>query len=191
MDSWVETKQLPVHFVSAAGLVWKDGKVLLIRSQRRGWEIPGGVVEQRLRGYRRALAEYGVPFDPGRVFAQEITVEEGKRLGHALSRRPEITGICASADILAAGIMAGLSECGVAVPAEKSVVGFDDHFLARLTIPGLTTIHQDAEQKGVLATDMLLKQLRHEPLPQKRVILPVRLVERGSVRTLNPEEAAP
>ena len=152
---------------------------------------PGGVVEQRLRGYRRALAEYGVPFDPGRVFAQEITVEEGKRLGHALSRRPEITGICASADILAAGIMAGLSECGVAVPAEKSVVGFDDHFLARLTIPGLTTIHQDAEQKGVLATDMLLKQLRHEPLPQKRVILPVRLVERGSVRTLNPEEAAP
>ena len=30
MDSWVETKQLPVHFVSAAGLVWKDEKVLLI-----------------------------------------------------------------------------------------------------------------------------------------------------------------
>ena len=35
-----------MHFVSAAGLVFKDGKVLLIRSQRRGWEFPGGVVEQ-------------------------------------------------------------------------------------------------------------------------------------------------
>ena len=46
MDSWVETKQLQLHFVSAAGLVYKDGKVLLIRSARRGWEFPGGVVEQ-------------------------------------------------------------------------------------------------------------------------------------------------
>ena len=46
MDNWVETKQLQVHFVSAAGLVYKDGKVLLIRSERRGWEFPGGVVEQ-------------------------------------------------------------------------------------------------------------------------------------------------
>ncbi len=46
MDQWVENRQLQVHFVSAAGLVYKDGRVLLIRSQRRGWEIPGGVVEQ-------------------------------------------------------------------------------------------------------------------------------------------------
>ena len=62
MDSWVETKQLPVHFVSAAGLVWKDGKVLLIRSQRRGWEIPGGVVEQGeiiLDGLKREIRRNG------------------------------------------------------------------------------------------------------------------------------------
>ncbi len=46
MDSRLETKQLPVHFVSAAGLVYRNGKVLLIRSARRGWEFPGGIVEQ-------------------------------------------------------------------------------------------------------------------------------------------------
>lgn len=46
MDHWLETKQLQVHFVSAAGVVYKDGKVLLIRTARRGWEYPGGVVEQ-------------------------------------------------------------------------------------------------------------------------------------------------
>ena len=46
MDKWLETKQLPVHIVSAAGLVMKEGRVLLIRSQRRGWEFPGGVMEQ-------------------------------------------------------------------------------------------------------------------------------------------------
>ena len=71
MDSWVETKQLPVHFVSAAGLVWKDGKVLLIRSQRRGWEIPGGVVEQGeiiLDGLKREIREEsGVEAEPRRL----------------------------------------------------------------------------------------------------------------------------
>ncbi len=146
---------------------------------------PGGVVDQRLRGYRRALAEFGVPYDASLVFNQEITVEEGKKLGRLLSERREITGIFASADLLAAGIMSGLSERGVSVPRDKSIVGFDDNYLSQLTIPGLTTVHQDAEQKGFLATDMLLKQLRHEPVEEKRVILPVRLVERGSVRRLD------
>lgn len=144
----------------------------------------GGVLDLRLQGYRRALAEYGVPFDPSLIFMQEISVQEGKRLGHQLSQRPEITGIFASADILAAGIMSGLHECGMYVPRDKSIVGFDDHYLSQLTIPGLTTIHQDSEQKGILATDMILAQLRHEPIAEKKIILPVRLMERGSVRNL-------
>ena len=146
---------------------------------------PGGVIEKRLQGYRRALADYGVPFDPALVFTQEISVSEGRRLGRLLAGRPEITGVVASADILAAGVMAGLNECGVEVPRDKSVVGFDDNYLAQLTNPGLTTIHQDADRKGILATDMIMKQLRREPIGEKTVILPVRLVERGSVRDLN------
>ncbi len=145
---------------------------------------PGGVVEKRLDGYCRALAEYDVDFDPRLVFTQEITVEEGRRLGVLLSEKKEITGIFASADILAAGIMAGLRERGVSVPRDKSIVGFDDNYLCQLTNPTLTTIHQDAEQKGILATDMILSQLRGEPVEQRSVILPVSLVERESVRDI-------
>ena len=142
---------------------------------------PGGVIEKRLQGYYRALREYGVPADPSMIFTQEISVREGKKLGRLLAGKENITGVFASADILAAGIMAGLSECGVRVPEGKSVVGFDDNYLSQLTIPGLTTVHQDADRKAVLATDMILRQLRKEPIAQKRIILPVRLVERGTV----------
>ncbi|MBR6027784.1 MAG: LacI family DNA-binding transcriptional regulator [Clostridia bacterium] len=145
---------------------------------------PGGVIEKRLQGYRRALAEYGIAFDPGLVFTQEITVEEGKKLGRLIAGREEITGVFASADLLAVGIMSGLSECGVSVPQDKSIVGFDDNYLSHLTAPGLTTVHQDADQKGILATNMILSQLRHEPIAEKSVILPVRLVERGTVRAI-------
>ena len=143
---------------------------------------PGGVIEKRFIGYRRALEEYEIPFDSSLVFTQEITVEEGKKLGRQLAGRPDLTGIFASADILAAGIMAGLSERGVSVPEDKSIVGFDDNYLAQLTIPCLTTIHQDAKRKGTLATDLILKQLRHEPVEEKNIVLPVYLVERGSVQ---------
>ena len=142
---------------------------------------PGGVIDLRLKGYRRALAEFGVEYDPELLFTQEISVEEGKKLGHILSKKKDITGIFASADILAAGIMSGLSECGVSVPGDKSIVGFDDHYLSQLMIPGLTTIHQDSEKKGSLATEMILAQLRGEPIAEKNVILPVTLIERGSV----------
>ena len=147
--------------------------------------LPGGVVEKRFQGYCRALAEYGVSFDPSLVFAQENTVEEGCKLGHVLSEKKEITGIVASADILAAGIMAGLREKGVSVPQDKSIVGFDDNYLCRLTNPSLTTIHQDAERKGILATEMILAQMRNEAIAERSVILPVSLVERESVRDLN------
>ena len=145
----------------------------------------GGVVEKRLIGYRRALAEYGVAYDPSLVFTQEISVDEGRRLGCALAEKREITGIFASADILAAGVMAGLREKGVSVPRDKSIVGFDDNYLCQLTNPRLTTIHQDAEQKGVLAAEMMFAQLRSEPIAESSLILPVSLVERESVRNLN------
>ena len=46
MDRWLENRQLPYHLASACGLVRKDGLILLIRSSKRGWELPGGTVEQ-------------------------------------------------------------------------------------------------------------------------------------------------
>jgi LacI family transcriptional regulator len=143
-----------------------------------------GVVEKRLQGYKQALTEFGVPFDRTLVFEQEITVEEGMSLGRRLSMLKDITAIFASADILAAGIMAGLHEMGIHVPNDKSIVGFDDNYLCQITCPRLTTIHQDAEEKGVIAAEMVIHQICGQSSWEKQVILPVRLVERESVRTL-------
>ncbi len=60
MDSWLETKKLPAHFIAVSGLVCKGDKVLLIKSERRGWEFPGGVIEQGeaiLDGLKREIFE--------------------------------------------------------------------------------------------------------------------------------------
>lgn len=80
--------------------------------------------------------------------------------------------------------MAGLRERNVYVPEDKSIVGFDDNCLCRLTHPCLTTIRQDAEQKGIIAAEMILAQLKHRPVAQRSVLLPVHLVERESVKRI-------
>jgi 8-oxo-dGTP pyrophosphatase MutT (NUDIX family) len=46
MDNWLESKELPYHMFSACGLVRKDKLVLIIKNKRRGWEMPGGTIEQ-------------------------------------------------------------------------------------------------------------------------------------------------
>ncbi|MCL2604701.1 MAG: LacI family transcriptional regulator [Defluviitaleaceae bacterium] len=143
-----------------------------------------GVVEQRLAGYKQALAEFGVSFDPALVYEQEIGVEEGIKLGRALSERKQITGIFATADILAAGIVSGLGDKGIRVPEHKSIVGFDDNYLCQITSPRLTTIHQSIEEKGIVATEMMANLLAGKRIKEKKRVLPVRLVERESVANI-------
>jgi len=143
-----------------------------------------GVIAQRLSGYKQALEEFDIQFNPGLVFEREITISESIKLGEELSKRRDITGIISSADILAAGIMTGMRSKGVYVPDDKSIIGFDDNYLCQITSPPLTTIHQDAYEKGVIATEMMLSLLQGKSIANKNVVLPVRLVERESVRDI-------
>lgn len=143
-----------------------------------------GVVERRLRGYKQALKEFDVPFESSLIFEQEINIDEGMNLGRVLGQSKEITAIFATADILAAGIIAGLRDVGVSVPDDKSIVGFDDNYLCQIINPTLTTIHQDIDMKGKLAAEMMIAQLKGTHIDNRNIILPVRLVERESVKTL-------
>ncbi|MCL2188239.1 MAG: LacI family transcriptional regulator [Defluviitaleaceae bacterium] len=142
------------------------------------------VIARRLRGYKQALAEFGVPFDAGRVYESELHVSAGTQLGHELSKRTDITGIFATADMLAAGILAGLRDKGVAVPQDKSIVGFDDNYLCQIISPRLTSVHQNVKEKAILATEMIAAQLAGKKIKEKSRILPVHLVARESVRRI-------
>lgn len=145
---------------------------------------PGGVVEQRLLGYKQALADNGIPFDPSLVYECEFSTTKMMELGGALAKREDITGVFATADILAAGIMSGLQQAGRMVPRDISIVGFDDINWARMTMPMLTTVHQDAVKKGRLAAECMIRLLEGESNQLQNRVLPVQLVERHSVRKI-------
>ena len=144
-----------------------------------------GVVSERFRGYKDALSEASIPFHHALVFEQELDTETTINLGKHLATRDDVTAVFATADILAAGIMAGIQQSGKSVPEDISVIGFDDINLCRLTSPTLTTIHQDAPLKGKLAVNFLIDMLDKNPQKEREVILPINLVERESVRCLS------
>jgi alanine racemase len=86
-------------------------------------------------------------------------------------------------DVLALGALQAAVELGLAVPAELSLVGFDDSPAAALAAPPLTTVAQPHEEKGRVATEQLLEAIeqRAEPRePPARIILPTELIVRAS-----------
>ncbi|HET9780807.1 MAG TPA: LacI family DNA-binding transcriptional regulator [Candidatus Dormibacteraeota bacterium] len=137
--------------------------------------------EKRLRGYREALQRAGVAFD-------DQLVEEGGRdsdgamraTQRLLARRPDINAVFAQNDMLAVGVLAALRNAGRRVPDECAVVGCDDIDIAPYTAPPLTTIHVPFYEIGSEAMRLLLGAVMDGAATERGVVLPVRLIVRGS-----------
>lgn len=141
-----------------------------------------GVMKKRLAGYQDALEEYGVPYSPSLTFEGNIDYENGISLANRLlDSGEEATAIVAAADILAIGAMKGLFERGVRVPDDISIMGFDDLEIAHYLTPGLSTIKQQISLKGEQAVELLIRSI-DSPTPKQELVLPVMLIERGSVK---------
>lgn len=144
----------------------------------------GGVVEKRLEGYKTALAEADIDFDPTLVYESEFRTRDTIALGEWIAKRADVTAVFATADILAAGIMSGLRQSGKRVPDDISIIGFDDLDWCRLTSPMLTTVHQNTHRKGQLAADLMVSLLEGGHVIERNITLPVHLVERESVSVI-------
>jgi|APFEC2959095171_1045051.scaffolds.fasta_scaffold00193_33 LacI family transcriptional regulator len=114
----------------------------------------------RMQGYRRAFAEAGVPVDDNWVVTGDFTYELGYSVAsHLLQRTPPPTAILAQNDDMAVAAMAAARDAGLSVPADISVVGFDDSEISRTAWPQLTTIRQPVQQMAWDATDRLVAQI--------------------------------
>lgn len=116
----------------------------------------------RLQGFTDAL---GGHFDPTLVEAVPLySYSAGRDAATALlARAPDLDGLFAASDAIAAGAMEALRSAGRRVPEDVGVVGFDDSAWARRTLPPLSTVRQPAEGLGRNAAEAVLAQLRGEP----------------------------
>lgn len=162
------------------------GRHLLASGHRRlALVAPGvdqpGVIHQRYAGFCAAAEEAGLGRDRLTLIDCEPFFDDGLALGARLAaagNRP--TGIFATADVIAIGLLKGLVEGGIAVPGEVSLVGFDDLPEARYVSPSLTTVRQDIPAKAEASVRALLELIEGRTSFEP-VCLDVELVERGSV----------
>jgi Transcriptional regulators len=136
--------------------------------------------QDRLEGYRQALAARGIPVDEDLIAEGDFTEQGGQAaMRRLLPHRP--TAVFAASDMMAVGAIKVLREAGLRVPEDVAVVGFDDIPLASMVEPPLTTVRQPIEQLGSMAVELLVS-LMENPGEETvhRVVLPTELVIRAS-----------
>lgn len=145
--------------------------------------LPGtSTNSDRLRGYRHALRDYGVPLDEALVVGDDFRQENGyveTRLLLHLDEPP--TALFATSDLITLGVLEALAEEGREVPSDVSLVSFDDLDFAPFLKCPLTVVAQPREMMGELAVKLLVDRMSGERREGGRIVLRPRLVVRSSV----------
>ena len=137
--------------------------------------------EERLLGYRGALARAGIPVDDTLEVEANFEIDGGHAAAAELldSLSPP-TAIFAFNDNLAVGALEAARERGLAVPDDLSLVGFDDSEYAPIVTPPLTTVRQPLAEMGRMAVALLVRLLTQPDDETLKVELATTLVVRGS-----------
>lgn len=112
---------------------------------------------QRLNGYRKALADRKIAFQPRLVAAGDYFEAGGYAgMNRLIQSGAEFTAVFAANDQSAYGAMLALYRHGLAIPHDVSVVGFDDLLQSTFTIPPLTSVHRSINEVGHAAAEAII-----------------------------------
>jgi LacI family repressor for deo operon, udp, cdd, tsx, nupC, and nupG len=141
--------------------------------------------KDRLRGYREALKAAGLAYDKTLVVRGDFSLLSGERAALALLDADiQFSAIFAANDAMGIGAIKVLRARKLKVPADISVVGFDDIEFAQYVEPPLTTIHQPRREIGRATMIRMLARLGNGAAPPVQVVLEHELVVRGSTARL-------
>jgi LacI family transcriptional regulator len=158
LDHLRELGHRSMTYLAGPTLSWVDGQ--------RGRMLPALARERGIE-----LDRIG-PFPP--------TAAGGRAAADEVLRRTS-TAVLAGDDLLAIGLIRGLTEAGIPVPDALSVIGYGDAYYADFSVPPLTTIAAPLQAMGAEAFQELHRLIRSEPRPRRfAASLPARLVVRHS-----------
>lgn len=181
---------IPVVSAAHASGAIQATRHLLEQGHRRIGVItgpPSGIASRsRLQGYHAALAGAGLMPDPAlEVCARDFVVPDGVVGANHLLALPEPpTAIFAFSDSLAIGTFQAARARGLRLPADLSVVGFDDTRDASIVLPALTTVRQPLAELGRMAVTLLVQLLGRQSFEPLQVELATKLVIRESTAPL-------
>ncbi|HHQ4567664.1 HTH-type transcriptional regulator GalR [Aeromonas hydrophila] len=142
--------------------------------------------QDRLQGYLDALQEHNIPVDE-RLISRGSPDELGGEaaMTELLSRGQQMTAVVCYNDSIAAGALSVLSDNGIDVPQDLSLVGFDDVLISRYLRPRLTTVRYPIIAMATQAAELAIALAKGGPLPQTTHMFSPTLVRRHSVRSID------
>ncbi|MFD3573060.1 LacI family DNA-binding transcriptional regulator [Streptomyces sp. NPDC058644] len=155
---------------------------LLDLGHRTVWHLAGPedsyAAQRRADAWRATLEEAGRVPPP--LVRGDWSAESGYRAGLGIAERADCTAVFAANDQMALGLLRALHERGREVPADVSVIGFDDIPESGSFQPPLTTVHQDFAEVGRRCVEGVLRQMRQSTPERGTTLVPTRLVQRRS-----------
>jgi DNA-binding LacI/PurR family transcriptional regulator len=141
---------------------------------------------ERYAGYVRALRAHGLPASRSLVRIGDAKQEGGRaRTIELLTKRPSITALFVANNLMTLGALDALRERGLRIPADISIVGFDDMPWATLLQPPLTAVAQPTYELGQRAAELLLERFAQPQKPVAHIELKTSLIVRGSTAPLD------
>ena len=146
-------------------------------------EADRSISELRYRGYRQALAQHGIEYNPMLVvesgnYSQRAAAAATERL---LDRHAGFTAVFTIADMMALAVMKTLTDRGLRVPDDCSVMGIDGLDYSAYSIPTLTTVVQPAEEMAHESANLIVDLVRGRG-DNRHPVFPAHIREGGSVR---------
>jgi LacI family transcriptional regulator len=153
-----------------------------------GTSVEASNFRRRETGFRLSMDRFGIPCREEYFFSVDSTFDGAYSDMLSILRgnpRRLPTALFCSNDIMAYGCIKAMKECGVAVPKDVSVIGFDDLPMSALMDPPLTTMRVSKGRIGSLSVLLIHQMLGADhPIPPSKITICGHLVERDSVATL-------
>lgn len=129
-----------------------------------GGNLSRNVYTDRMNGYKQALSQRGIAFDPNLIIINNLSDQAGTEAAQQIlqmEHRPD--GIFAANDTSAVGCIGELKRAGIQIPEDIAVVGFNNDPIARVVEPNLTTINYPGLEMGEVAASTLINGLNKQP----------------------------
>ncbi len=140
----------------------------------------------RLVGHKRALREYNIPYNDDLVYVADFSETGGiEGLQHFIDEKYQFSGLVCANDEMASGAMTCAREHGMKLPADLSVIGFDNVVFAPHLYPKLSTIENPVNQMGKMAAILALTEVYQKETRQVQQIFKPNLISRSSIVPFN------
>ncbi|WP_308638384.1 LacI family DNA-binding transcriptional regulator [Paenibacillus silvisoli] len=138
----------------------------------------------RLQGYKLALEQAGIPYDPALVFDGNFSEDGGcEAMYRILLNHPDVTAVFSASDLMVLGALRAMEKLNRRVPQTLSIVGYDDIPVASYCSPKLTTVRQDKYEMGYQSAQLVIDMIENRQVNRK-IVLQNELIVRESTKAI-------